>query len=87
MLFGEELDARLLGDAAAIVSASQLVIAAGSSLIVNPVASLCALAVDRGAQLVVINRDPTPYDAIAVEVIREDLVTALPRVAASLTRA
>ncbi|MDP9792274.1 NAD-dependent deacetylase [Catenuloplanes nepalensis] len=84
VLFGEELDARLLGGAAAIVSASQLVIAAGSSLIVNPVASLCALAVDRGAQLVVINRDPTPYDAIAAEVIREDLVTALPRVAALL---
>ncbi|GAB7047041.1 SIR2 family NAD-dependent protein deacylase [Catenuloplanes indicus] len=87
VLFGEELNARLLGDAAAIVSASQLVIAAGSSLIVNPVASLCALAVDRGAQLVIINRDPTPYDAIAAEVIREDLVTALPRVAALLTTA
>jgi len=80
VLFGQELDPAVLGDAAAIIQASQVVIAAGSSLLVNPAAGLIALAVDRGAHLVLINRDPTPYDELAAEVIREDIEVAVPRV-------
>jgi NAD-dependent deacetylase len=80
VLFGQELDPVVLGNAAAIMQAAQLVIAVGSSLLVNPAAGLLALAVDRGARLVIVNRDPTPYDELAAEVIREDIEVAVPRV-------
>jgi NAD-dependent deacetylase len=51
---------------------------------VEPAASLCAVAVDAGARLVIVNRDPTPYDSLATEVIREPIGTAIPRIAAQL---
>jgi NAD-dependent deacetylase len=38
------------------------------------------VAADAGAHLVVINRDPTPYDDLATEVIREPIGVALPRI-------
>lgn len=85
VLFGEHLDADTLGRAEQVARASQLMLAVGSSLQVEPVASLCALAVNSGARLVIVNRDPTPYDALAVEVVREPIGTALPRIAAMLT--
>ncbi|MFI6762077.1 hypothetical protein ACIBF5_23350 [Micromonospora sp. NPDC050417] len=50
----------------------------------EPVASHCALAVDSGARLAIVSRDPTPYDALAVEVVREPIGTALPRIAVML---
>jgi NAD-dependent deacetylase len=78
VLFGERLDPKTVGQAVAIASATPLLLAVGSSLIVEPVAQLCRLAVDRGARLVIINRDPTPYDDLAAEVIRADIVDALP---------
>ncbi|RKR91735.1 NAD-dependent deacetylase [Micromonospora pisi] len=84
VLFGEYLDSDTLGRAEQIARASQLMLAVGSSLQVEPVASLCALAVNSGARLVIVNRDPTPYDALAVEVVREPIGTALPRIAAML---
>lgn len=78
VLFGENLDARLVGQAVAIVSNTPLLLAIGSSLLVQPAAQLCRVAVDRGAHLVVVNRDPTPYDEIAAEVIRADVTDAVP---------
>jgi NAD-dependent deacetylase len=42
----------------------------GSSLVVYPAASLPAAALERGATLVIVNREPTPYDAIATLVLR-----------------
>jgi NAD-dependent deacetylase len=34
--------------------------------------------------VVIVNADPTPYDELAVEVIREPIGTALPRIARHL---
>lgn len=51
-------------------------IAVGTSLQVQPSAGLAA---DHGAPLVIVNAEPTPYDAIADEVVREPIGTALPR--------
>jgi NAD-dependent deacetylase len=34
--------------------------------------------VDAGAALVIVNRDQTPYDDLATEVIRDDIVDAVP---------
>lgn len=41
----------------------------GSSLVVYPVASLPAEAVRAGAQLLIVNREPTPYDSVADAVL------------------
>jgi NAD-dependent deacetylase len=84
VLFGQYLDENVLSLAGNIARAAQLFVAVGSSLLVEPAARLCAAAVESGATLVIINRDPTPYDQLATEVIREPIATAVPRVCAAL---
>ncbi|GAA0951503.1 SIR2 family NAD-dependent protein deacylase [Virgisporangium aurantiacum] len=84
VMFGEHLDANVAGHAQRIAAHSGLLVAVGTSLQVEPVASLCAVAVNAGNRLVIVNRDPTPYDAIADEVIREPIGEALPRIASLL---
>jgi NAD-dependent deacetylase len=86
VLFGEHLDPAVVGPAERIAAHSGLMLAVGSSLRVEPVASLCAVAVNAGHRLVIVNRDPTPYDGIAVDVVREPIGTALPRICAALGR-
>jgi NAD-dependent deacetylase len=86
VMFGEFLDAATVTKAEAIAQACHLMLAVGSSLQVEPAASLCAVAVDAGANLVIVNRDPTPYDRIAVEVVRSPIGVALPRITAALAR-
>jgi NAD-dependent deacetylase len=85
VLFGEHLDATVVGQAERIAANSGLLLAVGSSLQVEPVASLCTVAVSAGQRLVIVNRDPTPYDRLAVAVIREPIGTALPRICAALS--
>jgi NAD-dependent deacetylase len=84
VLFGEHLDERILADARRIVAASQLMLAVGSSLQVEPAASLCAVAVRGGARLVIVNHDETPYDDLADEVIRDPIGDVLPRIVTAL---
>jgi NAD-dependent deacetylase len=84
VMFGEHLDPDVLSKAAEVAGAAQLLVAIGSSLQVQPAASLCAVAVDAGARLVVVNRDPTPYDDLAIEVIREPIGAAVPAIARAL---
>jgi NAD-dependent deacetylase len=84
VLFGEYLDSDVLDQAEQIAAASQLFLAIGSTLEVEPAASMCAVAVEAGAKLVIINRDPTPYDRIATAVIREPIGTAVPRICAEI---
>jgi len=55
-----------------------VLIAAGSSLVVYPAASLPTLAKDRGARLIIINRTPTPFDSRADLVINDEIGRALP---------
>jgi NAD-dependent deacetylase len=86
VLFGENLNHDVVGRAVAIVSATPLLLAVGSSLLVEPAAQLCRVAVERGARLVVINRDPTRYDDLATEVIRAD-ITAVPDLVGQLIAA
>jgi NAD-dependent deacetylase len=45
---------------------------------VRPAAGLCDVAVDSGADLVIINAQPTPYDSMATVIIREPISDALP---------
>jgi len=78
VMFGERLDPVVLGEAAAISKACQVFVAVGSSLQVQPAAGLAGVAADHGARLVVVNAEPTPYDELADEVVREPIGTALP---------
>ncbi|MFC7912960.1 NAD-dependent deacetylase [Streptomyces sp. NPDC057386] len=78
VMFGERLDPEVLGRAAAITKACDVFIAVGTSLQVQPAAGLAGVAADHGARLIIVNAEPTPYDDIADEVIREPIRTALP---------
>lgn len=76
VLYGEPLNQQLLGQAVDYAAKAQLMIVAGTSLVVYPVAGLVGyLAAE--AKLVLINRDPTPYDSRADLLIREDLTQVL----------
>ena len=61
VLFGELLPFESYGQAYDAAEQAELFICIGSSLLVEPVASLPRIAVANGAVLVIINRDPTPY--------------------------
>ncbi|WP_210584844.1 Sir2 family NAD-dependent protein deacetylase [Streptomyces sp. GESEQ-35] len=84
VMFGERLDPVVLGEALAISKASQLFIAVGTSLQVQPAAGLAGIAADHGARLVIVNAESTPYDDRADEVIREPIGTALPELLRTL---
>ncbi|MDN3268865.1 Sir2 family NAD-dependent protein deacetylase [Streptomyces sp. MA15] len=78
VMFGEALDPAVLGEAVAITKACTLFLAVGTSLQVHPAAGLAQVAVDHGARLIVVNAEPTPYDDLADEVVREPIGTSLP---------
>jgi NAD-dependent deacetylase len=85
VLFGEPLNARVLDEAASAARACDVFFAVGTSLQVYPAAGLVDLAAGRGARLVIVNAEPTPYDAVADEVVREPISQALPRLLGELT--
>lgn len=72
--FGENLPERNILKAQTMIQESDLVIALGSSLQVWPASGLLELATRCGADLIIINRDPTPFDDVASLVLRGDLV-------------
>ncbi|MGW0709517.1 SIR2 family NAD-dependent protein deacylase [Streptomyces sp. NPDC002643] len=84
VMFGERLDPMVLSEAVAIAKACQLFIAVGTSLQVQPAAGLAGIAADHGARLVIVNAEPTPYDDLADEIIREPIGTALPELLRTL---
>ncbi|WP_458246409.1 SIR2 family NAD-dependent protein deacylase [Streptomyces sp. MAI_2237] len=84
VMFGERLDPEVLSQAVAVTKACQVFIAVGSSLQVQPAAGLAGVAADHGARLIIVNAEPTPYDEIADEVVREPIGTALPRLLRTL---
>ncbi|MBC9713303.1 NAD-dependent deacetylase [Streptomyces sp. TRM66268-LWL] len=84
VMFGERLDPMVIGEAMSIAKACQVFFAVGSSLQVQPAASLAGIAAEHGARLVIVNADPTPYDAMAAEVVREPIGTVLPELLGQL---
>ncbi|WP_084716558.1 SIR2 family NAD-dependent protein deacylase [Saccharothrix syringae] len=76
--FGEPLADDVLRVARAAALDCDAVLAAGTSLTVEPGASLVGLAVRAGAALVVCNLTPTPYDDVAAAVVREPVEESLP---------
>lgn len=74
VLFGEQLDSVVLGDAFQASAAADLFLVLGSSLLVSPANSLPRLAMDRNsAELVIINREPTQYGGRATLDIRASI--------------
>jgi len=78
VMFGERLDPHVLGQAMSITKACEVFIAVGTTLQVQPAASLAGIAAEHGARLIVVNAEPTPYDDRAAEIIREPIGTSLP---------
>ncbi|MEV6521540.1 Sir2 family NAD-dependent protein deacetylase [Longispora sp. NPDC051575] len=78
VMFGEPLDPTVIGQAEIIARACDVFLAIGSSLQVYPAAALPLIALKEGARLIVVNGEPTPYDALAAEVIREPIEEAVP---------
>ncbi|MFD5033358.1 NAD-dependent deacetylase [Streptomyces sp. NPDC058220] len=78
VMFGERLDPDVLAQALAIAKACEVFVAVGTTLQVQPAASLAGIAADHGARLIVVNAEPTPYDDRADEIVREPIGTALP---------
>ncbi|GAA0530258.1 NAD-dependent protein deacetylase 2 [Saccharopolyspora subtropica] len=80
--FGQALDAEVLRRAQRAALDCDLFLAAGTSLTVHPAAGLAELAVRAGAELVICNAEPTPYDEVAAAVLRGPLVEVLPELVA-----
>ncbi len=78
--FGQAMPERETREAYRRSAASDLFIVIGSSLVVQPAASLPLAAKRGGARLVIINRDPTPYDDLADLVISGQAGRILPAI-------
>ena len=63
--FGQSMPEKETEEAYHRSSLCDLFIVVGSSLVVQPAASMPLMAKRNGAKLVIINRDPTPYDDLA----------------------
>lgn len=78
VMFGQALPQEVLGAALEATGGCDLFVAIGTSLTVHPAAGLPRTAVDHGATLVIVNAEPTPYDALADLVVREPIGEVLP---------
>ncbi|MBN1318083.1 MAG: NAD-dependent protein deacylase [Anaerolineales bacterium] len=71
VFYGESLPTGVLDEAIKAAKHCDLFLVIGSSLVVQPAASLPVMAKNNGAGLIIVNRDPTPLDSMADFVIRE----------------
>lgn len=85
VMFGQNLDPDVLDAAIVAAQRCDVFVAVGTTLQVQPVAGLCGVALRHGAELIVVNRDPTPYDALANRVVREPISESLPALVEELT--
>lgn len=81
ILFGEQLPQSAWFEAQGAARRCDLMVVAGSSLEVLPVAGLPMQAVDRGAHLIVVNNSPTYINVRADVVIMDDVAVILPEIA------
>ena len=81
ILFGEQLPQKAWFDAQRACRACDLMLVAGSSLEVLPVAGLPMQALDGGAHLVILNNSSTYLDVRADSVLKGDVADMLPAIA------
>ena len=79
VLYGEQLDPDVLNASITAVCQADCLIVGGSSLVVYPAAGL--LDYFCGGCLILINRDPTPYDHLAHFVFQDDIGEVLTAIA------
>ena len=84
--FGQQLDLQVLRHAMAAARTADVFMAVGTSLMVQPAAHLCTMALEAGARLVIVNAEPTPFDRQAHAVLRDRIDDVLPRLVAEGTR-
>jgi NAD-dependent deacetylase len=82
--FGQALKVDVLRAAQRAAQQSDVQLAVGTPLPGQPAAGLAEVAVAAGARLVIVNRDPTPYDDLASALLREPIGETLPRLVAPL---
>jgi len=75
--FGQAMPVKETQEAYERSSASDLFIVIGSSLVVQPAASMPVTARRNGARLAIINRDPTPCDSMADVVLHDQAGTTM----------
>ncbi len=78
--FGQAMPADAMIRAGEMTRDSDLFLAVGSSLVVEPAASFPVLAAQLGIPLVIINGEPTPADELAGLVIHDDIGSVLENV-------
>ena len=78
VMFGEPLPAAAFDAAIDAAGACDAFVVIGSTLTVQPVASLTTVAAEAGARVIIVNDEPTPYDHLAERVVREPIQEALP---------
>lgn len=81
ILFGEQLPHNAWTQAQRAVRQCDLMLVAGSSLEVLPVAGLPMQALDRGAHLIIVNNTATYINVRADVVIMDDVASTLPEIA------
>jgi NAD-dependent deacetylase len=81
ILFGEQLPQTAWFEAQRAARQCDLMLVAGSSLEVLPVAGLPMQALDRGAHLIIVNNTPTYLNVRADVVLMQDVSTILPEIA------
>ncbi len=81
ILFGEQLPQHAWFEAQRASRTCDLMLVAGSSLEVMPVAGLPMQALDRGAHLVIINNSPTYLNVRADATIQENVSDIIPAIA------
>jgi NAD-dependent deacetylase len=77
--FGQPLIPHVIDRAMRAAADADLLLAVGSTLQVYPVAALVPGARASGASLIIVNRDPTPFDEIADVTIRGSISEVLPQ--------
>jgi NAD-dependent deacetylase len=85
VLFGEGLPVDATELAEKLTEAARTFVVLGSSLLVSPACFYPQIAHDRGASLVIVNREPTPLDSLANLVVRDPIVDYLEAVQKELT--
>ena len=76
--FGQSMPLQVMALAQAAAENCDLMLAVGSSLVVEPAASIPRLAKRAGARLVIVNREPTALDDLADVVVRGEIGSVLP---------
>lgn len=79
--FGQAMPMEEMAEAYRLARSTDLCLAIGSSLVVEPAASIPRLAKQAGANLVILNRTETPLDFLADLIIREPIGPTLATVA------